>query len=239
MAYKETSVPTIWNTKLTANDSTAKETLGVIRVLDDGRAFRYIKMTGGALAMGQLAKPAAAVAITNLTAASGNGPDGATTTIITDTGATMTADQYKDWFFKCDTGMTGSTEAIKIVGNTATTLTLEKSITTTLAVGGTDDGEILPPPGVCIISAVTDASQPCSGVGVGTITQNYHGWVQVRGFGNVLGTAALTETQPITPGGAATAGQAADGSAATDNVIGICIAAGGANEYNLVDLKIA
>lgn len=205
----------LWNTTLDANDSTAKETLGAIRKLEDGRTFRYVKMTGSALSLGLLVKPAAVTAITNLTSDTAK-------KVITDSDAAWTSNAYVGYYFKVNVSMTGSEEAIKIVANTATTLTLEKALATGLASGGTDDGEIIPSPGVVIVAAVTDQSQPVCGVGWGTITENYYGWVQVKGFGNIIGTN-LTETQPITPGGA-TAGYALDGAAATDCVVGWCIA---------------
>jgi len=240
MAYQENAASSVFATKLTANDSTAKEALGAIRELVDGRKYRYVKMTGGALAQGKLVRPAAVTAITNLTSATGKGPDGADTTIITDADGAMTTDQYVGYYFQVATGMTGSTEAIKIVANTATTLTLEKSIGTALTALGTDDGEIIPPKGVVRLTAVTTPSQNTSGVGIGTITENYYGWVQFKGEGNVICSSAVTEGYPITPGGASVTGQAMVGtSAATDEVIGYVRAAAGSNEMAMVDLCIA
>jgi len=240
MAYQENGVGSVYATKLTANNATAQEPLGSVRELVDGRKFRYVKMTGGALAQGKLVKAAAVVVITNMTSANGTGPDGATTTVITDSDAAWTSDAYVGYYFKVTTGGTGSEEAIKIVANTATTLTLEKQLGTALAAGGTDDGEIIPPKGVVVITAVTAPSQNTSGVGIGTITENYHGWVQFRGEGNVICTTAVTEGYPITPGGATTTGQAMVAtSLATDEVIGYVRAAGGNAKMALVDLLIA
>ena len=240
MAYQEGEVGLLRETKLTANDSTAQTTLGSIRELNDGRKFRYVKMTGGALAQGKLVRPAAVTAITNLTSATGIGPDGANTTIITDADGAMTTDAYIGYYFKVDTGMTGSTEAIKVVANTATTLTLEKSIGIALTAAGTDDGELIPPKGVVRITAVTTPSQNTAGVGIGTITENYYGWVQFRGEGNVICSSAVTEGYPITPGGASVTGQAMVATAiGTDEVIGYVRAAAGTNEMALVDLVIA
>jgi len=241
MAYQEEDADNrVWATKLTANDSIAKEVIGSIRKLVDGRVFRYVKMTGAALAQGKLVRPAAVTAITNLTSATGTGPDGATTTIITDADGAMTTDAYVGYYFQVATGGTGSTEAIKIVANTATTLTLEKSIGTALAAGGTDDGEIIPPKGVVRLTAVTTPSQNTAGVGIGTITENYFGWVQKEGQGNVICSSAVTEGYPITPGGASVTGQAMVGtSAATDEIIGFVRAAAGTNEMAMVDLCIA
>jgi len=240
MAYVDNKPSTIWSTKLTANDSTAKESIGAVRELADGRKFKYVKMTGGALAAAQLAIPATTVDIDDLTSANGVGPDGATTTIITYSAGTWTPDAYIGWYFKTDTSMTGSEEAIKIVGNSATTLTLEKQITTALAAGGTDDGEILAPTGVVKISAVDSQSQAVAGVGIGTLTQNYYGWIQTWGYGNVLATSGLTEGQTTMPGGATSTGQAADGGTSVDEVVlGTTIAAGDANEAQLVDLRIS
>lgn len=240
MAYQERDVDgRLQSTKLTANDSTAQLDIGTIRRLTDGRTFRYVQMTGGALALGKGAVPAAASAITNLTSASGVGPDGATTTIITDADATWTADAYVGYYFKVDTSMTGSEEAIKIVGNTATTLTLEKSITTALASGGTDDGEIIPPLGVVVISAIDTADQVCAGFGIGTITEDYFGWVQLKGYGNVIPTSALTEGQNFTLGGATTTGQVKVGALVTDGSwVGTVVAAGTSAAFHLAILNV-
>jgi hypothetical protein len=238
MAYQETSRQTIFNTKLTANDSTQKEALGAIREFEDGRAFRYVKMTGGTSVLGQVNTIGVKVAVTNATSASGVGPDGATTTIITDSDAAWTADAYVGWYYQTLTAMTGSTDPIKIVGNTATTLILEKSITTGLLAGGTDDGEIIAPLGVALIAAANVLVQPVSGVGIGALTENYYGWLQIRGYAGVLGDT-LTEGYAICPGGNA-AGQAIIATTNNfENVIGYVVAASGDNELNFCNLTIA
>lgn len=238
MAYEEKDIDgRLQSTKLTANDSTAQLPIGTIRRLEDGRAFRYVQMTVGALAIGQLVKAAAVVDIDDLSTADGVGPDGATTTIVTKSGATWTPDAYVGWYFKADTGGGGTEEAIKIVGNSATTLTLEKSIGTDMTAD--DDGEIVAPLGVVIITTTTTATQKACGVGIGTITQDYFGWVQIRGYANVLATTGLTETKEATPGGATTPGQAADSGGTTDYMIGWCVAAGGNNKQQLIYLNIA
>lgn len=219
-----------WKTTLDANDSSAQEDIGAIRVLQDGRKFRYVQMTGSAMAEGKIAVPAAVTVITNLTCDTAK-------KVITDSGASWTPNAYVGYYFKVTTGGTGSEEPRKIVANTVDTLTLEKALGTALAAGGTDDGEIIPPKGVVVLSTASDASQVVSGVGIGTITQNYFGWLQIQGFASVIGTLALTESQPCTPAGGTT-GEAADASAATDTVIGVTLAAGGAGACQLVDLKI-
>ncbi len=238
MAYQTNDLYGMWSTKLTANDSTAKETPGAVRELVDGRKFRYIKMTGSALSLGLLVMPATKVAVTNASSANGTGPDGATTTIITDADATWTVDAYIGWYFQCATAMTGSTEPIKIVGNTANTLTLEKSIGTALATAGTDDGEIVAGTAAGILTAVTDEGQPVIGVGIGTITENYWGWVQMEGIAAVVGDT-LTENESISPGGNAV-GQAIISTNDSDNVIiGNVIATSGTNEFSLCQIHIS
>jgi hypothetical protein len=238
MAYQTNDVYGIFSTKLTANDSTPKESLGSIRQLADGRRFRYIKMTGSALALGELVMPATKVAVTNATSADGVGPDGATTTIITDADATWTPDAYIGWFYQTATSMTGSTEPIKIVGNTATTLILEKSITTDLAGAGTDDGEILAGTAAGILSSANDLDVTVLGAGIGTITQNYFGWVQIAGPAAVY-SDALGEGESVSPGGDAAGKAISSDSDADCVVIGSCIATSGTGEYSLVDLCIA
>ncbi len=226
MAYQTTDVFGIYQTLLTANDSTAKETLGGIRQLADGRKFRYVKMTGSAGALGRVLMPATKVAVTNASSANGTGPDGATTTIITDADATWTTDAYVGWYFQVATGMTGSTEPIKIVANTATTLTLEKSITTALATAGTDDGEILAGAVAGILSTASDLDVTVIGVCVGTLTENYYGWVQVAGPAAVYADA-ITEGESICPGGDAAGKAVAADTDADNNIIGTCVATSG------------
>ena len=97
----------LWNTTLDANDSSAMETIGAIRKLEDGRTFRYVQMTGQAITAGLLVKPAAVVSITNLTSDTAK-------KVITDSGATWTPNAYVGYYFKVLVSMTGSEEAIKI-----------------------------------------------------------------------------------------------------------------------------
>ena len=238
MSYQEQGASSIFSTKLTANDSTAQEALGGLRELADGRRYRYVQMTGSAAALGQVLMPATKVAVTNATSADGTGPDGATTTIITDSDASWTSDAYKGWYYQTATSMTGSTEPIKIVGNTATTLTLEKSITTALTSAGTDDGEILAGTAAGILSTAGDLDIACVGVAVGTITEDYYGWVQTAGPAAVL-SHAITEGESICPGGAAAGEAIAADNDADNNVIGVCIAASGTDEFSFADLRIA
>lgn len=232
--YEENTPSKIFSTKLTANDSTAQEPLGTVRELADGRKFRYVKMTDGDLALGQLTIPADTVTVTDATSANGVGPDGATTTIITDADATWTPDAYIGYYFEVATGGTGSTEPIKVVGNTATTLTLEKQITTALASGGTDDGQILAPKSVVQISPTTTPDGVACGAGIGTITQNYYGWVQIKGYGCLIGDA-ITEGESVTKGGNA-AGEALAAADVDDTVVGVCIATSGTSEHFLAEL---
>ena len=123
MAYQTNQVGKLWKTLLTANDSTAQEEPGAVRELADGRKFRYIKMTGSALALGYLVMPATKVACTNVTSATVGG-----TTVITDADATWTPNAYVGWYYANLTAMTGSAECIKVVGNTATTLHWRNSL---------------------------------------------------------------------------------------------------------------
>lgn len=236
MAYQTNDDYGIYQTKLTANDSTPQETLGTIRQIG-GRRYRYLKMTGSAGALGKLLMPATKVAVTNATSANGVGPDGATTTIITDADAAWTVDAYVGWYFQVATGMTGSTEPIRIVGNTATTLTLEKQITTALATAGTDDGEILAGNAAGILTTANTLGMPVIGVGIGTITENYYGWVQISGPAAVWADA-VTESINIGPGGDA-AGKAIATNTYDDTIIGVTIAASGTGEYALVNLNLA
>ena len=222
----------LWKTTLDANDSRVMETIGALRELEDGRAFRYVKMTGASATEGMVLVPAAVVAITS-TASGGSSVEN---NVVTDSAGAMTINQYVGYYFKVNTGGTGSEEARKIVANTATTLTLERPLGTAASA---DSAEIIAPLGIVVKCTAADLDIAVSGVAWGAITQNYYGWVQVRGYANVLSTAALTEGLMTSSGGATLAGQAADYAAANDNYIGTAVAAGGVNNFQLVDLMIA
>ncbi len=221
----------LWNTDLLANDSTAQEVIGAIRVLEDGRKFRYVKMTGAAATEGMVLVPAAVVAIT--TAATGGAA--ATSNVVTVASAAYTANAYVGYYFKVNTAGTGSEEARKIVANTVDTLTLERPLGTAAS---SDSAEIIAPLGVARKCTASDLDIPVSGISIGAITQNYYGWAQISGFANVLATTALTEGSMVSSGGATTAGQAADYAAANDDYIGTAVAAGGNNNFQLVQLSI-
>jgi len=232
MAYQTNQPGKLWKTLLTANDLTAQGEPGAVRELEDGRKFRYIKMTGSALSIGLLVMPATKVACTNVTSATVDG-----TTVITDSDAAWTPNAYVGWYYANLTAMTGSTEPIKVVGNTATTLTLEKQLATACTALGTDDGEIIAGTAAGILTAVTDQGQPVIGVGIGTITQNYWGWVQTRGIGAVVGDSTA-ENEAVVPGGNAVGQCIAADDDADNNIIGVCIGTAGANECQTVLLNI-
>ena len=88
------------------------------------------------------------------------------------------------------------------------------------------------------MTAITDEGQPVIGVGIGTITENYWGWVQKDGIGAVVGDT-LTENESISPGGNAS-GQAIVSTNDSDNVIiGNVIATAGNNEPATCQLHIS
>jgi hypothetical protein len=220
-----------WKTGLDANDSTAQETLGAIRMLEDGRKFRYVKMTGAACTEGMVLVPAAVVSISS----AATGGAAATDNVVTVTGATYTTNAYIGYYFKVATGGTGSEEARKIIANTATTLTLERPLGTAAS---SDSAEIIAPKGVVVKCTASDLDITCSGIAWGPITQDYFGWIQISGYATVISTSALTEGQMTSTGGATTAGCAADYAAANDDYIGTCVAAGTATGFQLVNLAI-
>jgi len=231
-SYKKSDVlPQLWKTMLDANDSSACETIGAVRMLEDGRRFRYVQITGGAAVEGRIFMPAAVTAITS----AATGGSSSESNVVTVSGASYTTNAYVGYYYQTATGGTGSTEPRKIVANTATTLTLEKPVATAASA---DSAEIIPPPGIVVANTASDLDLPVSGVAQNAITQNYYGWIQTRGFASVLATAAITEGLEISPGGATTAGQAVARGGADDVTIGICVAAAGANECFLGWLSI-
>jgi hypothetical protein len=110
-----------WNQAVYAISSTQKESLNVVRYLDDGRVFAYAQAGAGALSAGLLTQTAisSANALNQALSASQSAAIGDMSVTITFAGA-VTADFYKDgWFFVNDA--TGEGHNYRIRGHAAGT----------------------------------------------------------------------------------------------------------------------
>jgi len=173
--------------------------LGYPFMTPDGRKFRYMQMTGGALAEGQSVTPAAGVGVDVVDSDS-------TGKIVTKTaGFGATINLYKGYNMTVDDG-TGAGQTRRVVGSDPNNLYLERALTTALTTAGTSDVTLWNP-FIVIITPITTKTTRVIGVGISTLTEDFFGFVQVGGFceQHVL-DAAPAENGYIGPG-AAVAGQ--------------------------------
>ena len=149
--------------------------LGTRFETEDGRVFRYVQMTGGAAALGTVLERAGAVAVDTVSS-------GSDLLTITKASAGWTAGAYAGDYAYIDESAAPAEEGQcrRILQNTTDTLYLDRPLTTALDVTDCDLTIIRP---YRMIAATAAVTTPVSGVSaVGAITENYYGWIQVRGF---------------------------------------------------------
>ena len=149
--------------------------LGARYETPDGRVFRYVQMTGGAAALGTVLERAANVAVDTVSS-------GSDLLTITEASAGWTAGAYAGDYAYIDESAAAAEEGQcrRILQNTTDTLYLDRPLTTALDVTDCDLTIIRP---FRMIAATAAITTPVSGVSaLGVITENYYGWIQVRGF---------------------------------------------------------
>ena len=176
---------TAWNQGLLDESATQKETLGVLRMTEDGRKYRYSK-AGEALVpgkTGQLAEPTANH-VKQATPALSAGDIRIGLTV----GATaVTADQYKDGVLQIYDGTTtGLGMQYGIESNTAcdasgvTYVTLKEPLK--YALTAADFFSLIPNPWSSIAQAASLA-HGCGGGVPRPVTNGYYFWLQTGGLG--------------------------------------------------------
>ncbi len=230
---------TAWNQALLEESVTQKETLGALRITEDGRKFRYAK-AGEALSPGKIGQLAEGVALhikqACPVAAAGTKRIGFTV------GATaVTADQYKDGYLQIYDGTTtGLGMQYGIESNTAcdasgvTYVTLKEPLK--YALTAADYYSLIPNPWSSITHNASLA-HGFAGVVVRPVTSAYYFWLQTGGVACVLngGNTALGSAIVTS----ATEGAAKTMAAYDSGVIGYTISFANVDtKYNPVMLTI-
>lgn len=225
--------------------STAKETVGTLRVLDDGRKFRYAKAGTSALAAGKL-NVAAVVGATVMNEACASahaiGENVFTETI---TAGTAYAEDYFAGGFLQINDATGEGHQYEIDSSTAVsaagtsiTLSLRSPIRVAL-VAATSEFTLVHNPQMAVVESTTEESLP-TGIAPVVVTASYYFWNQVAGEACALvaGTPAVGSMLTIS----ATAGALAAINATLDIDQPICAIAFGtvgvAGEYKPVKIML-
>lgn len=173
--------------------STQKEKLGTLRVLSDGRKFRYAKAGGTALAAGIPTQSAAAEA-NHINKQCAAAAVGTVAVFVTVGGTAVTEDQYKDGWLMVNDG-TGQYDCYPVLGNSAcagsgtTTVVLAEPIRTALVGSGTSEVSLIPNAFYAVV--VGAANGHFAGVPIVAVPANYYYWSQTGGMCCALNTNAV------------------------------------------------
>jgi hypothetical protein len=228
-----------WNQEILDESVTKKETLGALRITEDGRKFRYSK-AGEALSPGKMGQLAAAVA-NHIKQTAPVAAIGASRIGLAVGATAVTADQYADGFLQVYDGTsTGLGMQYEIESNTAcdgsgtTYVTLKQPLK--YALTAADTYSLIPNPWSSITQNASLA-QGQGGVVPRPVTSAYYFWLQtggvaccLNGGGTALGSALVTS---------ATEGALKTMAAYDSGVAGYCMAFAGVDtKYNPVMLTI-
>lgn len=225
---------------LFSESSTALHNLGELVHSNDGRAYRYCKAGGTALAAGKLQQTSAEdTGDQNLAIAAASAGD---TAIVTTSTVTVTANQYAGGF-AIIADDAGEGHIYRISSHAAATaavvtLNLADEIQVALTTSTTVDLIKNPYDGV-IINPTTISGVP-AGVAVMAMTAAYFGWLQVRGPASVLADGTLTVgTDVVASDNVAGAVEVtADGTPEILSVVGTAMTAATDTEYGAVNLSL-
>lgn len=169
--------------------SSKKEEVGTLRILKDGRAFRYARAGSSALAAGYLAVAAAVAADVMNEAGTAIAAIGQMQIAETITSATYAEDYFAGGFFQINDG-TGQGHQYKIdsstavASGTAITLSLAEPIRVATAASIATEFSIIHNPWMAVVESGTLATPV--GVTPMVITATYYYWCQTRGPALIL-----------------------------------------------------
>lgn len=220
--------------------SKALHNLGELVHSNDGRAFRYAKAGGTALAAGKLQQSSAQDTGDHnlaIAAAAANA-----TQIVTTSTVTVTANQYAQGFaLIADDAGEGYYYKIKShLAATSAVVTLELADKIQVALTTSTTVDLVKNPYDAVIINPTTISSSPAGVAVKALTASYFGWLQVSGPCSVLADGALTVgTDVVASDNVAGAVEVtADGTPEILSVVGTAMIAATDTEYGLVNLKL-
>lgn len=226
-----------------ATSTTAKERVGTLRTLRDGRKFRYTKNGAVALVAGTALMPAANN--TNLQnqalGAAGAASVGDTEVVFT-VGAAITVaeDYFKGGTFHVIDGA-GQGHTYEIDGSSvmaaATALTLKLAEPLRFAIVAADEGSVHPHQNMATV-VTTGVTVPCCGVAHVAVAANSYFWAQTRGPVSCLNTAGSSIYETVGPTAAGSVVTVTTPLDVDQTVIGTAMCAAAAGDYGAVMLTI-
>jgi len=218
----------------------AQHNLGELVHSNDGRAFRYCKAGGSALAAGKLQQSSAQDTDDHNLAIAASAI-GATTIVTTGT-VTVTANQYADGFavIADDAGEGYMYKISSHAAATAAVVTINLADDIVIALTTATTVDLVKNPYDGVIIAPTTISSSPAGVAVKALTASYFGWLQVSGPCSVLidqtGTVGADVVASNAVAGAVEV--TADGASEILSVVGTLMVAVTDAEYGLVNLRM-
>lgn len=161
--------------------------LGTRGETPDGRVWTYVQASTGGLAKGNVAVPATATAVDNVS--SSTDAQGRIV-YITKASAGWTAGQFANGWVVVDDG-TGVGQVAQIMSNTSDTLQLYPAYALTTALSSVDSDITIRTTNIVVKALVTSLVQNAIGVAQVAFAANDFGWVLVRGEGVVIAGGAL------------------------------------------------
>lgn len=161
--------------------------LGTRAETPDGRVWTYVKASTGGLAKGNVAVPAAATAVDNVS--SSTDAQGRIV-YITKASAGWTAGAFADGWVVVDDG-TGVGQVAQIMNNTADTLQLYPAYALSTALSSVDSDITIRTPFVTVKALVTSLLQNSVGIAQVAFAANDYGYVLTQGVGTVIAGGAL------------------------------------------------
>jgi len=202
-----------WSQGITEISSTKKEMYGALRILNDGRKFRYGKAGGSALARAQMCGTAPGIANHIKTVNTGYTMAKGAVNVTVLLGATAaTENQYTDGFLQIYDGAAGAVgQNLRISYNPAHAGTGGMAINLADPVQSaciaTDTISLIPNPwSLCIVIAAV--ATPPAGLPCVPVTASYYAWFQTGGVAcqlNASGTALGSEITNTSTGAFITA----------------------------------
>ena len=226
-----------------AVSTTQRERIGTLRILRDGRVFRYCKAGAGALEVGKLAMAAdiAAAVINKALPAIAIGD----TQFIFTCGSATYAENYFRGGYVAVNDATGEGAMYEIASSSAvtagTTINITLAEPVRVALTTSSEGTLAHNPAMATIQSADEENLPVGVSPVAVAAESFY-WAQCGGLCNVLASGTIAVFDMVVPG--ATAGSVKtvpDWSSATDPnmpIIGQAYKDGVDTEYAIIRLNI-
>lgn len=194
-----------WNQGIMETSATQKEMVGALRILPDGRKFRYAQATATAIAPGFALQPAGLPTANHMNQSATAAVKGASEISLTVGATAVTANMYKDGYLQVNSGTAGTiglqyqikSHSASAAGSEAITIELYDPLVKAL-VTTTDKLTLVANPyrGVSL-GAV---AYGCAGVTPVGVAASYYFWAQTGGVANCVIVNATAKGSTLVPG---------------------------------------